>query len=332
MRHRWTFSALAVASLLALAACSSGDDGGDPETTAGETTGSATGSTTGAGDPSTDKLAQIQARGTLVGYFEPEFPPQSFAVEGATRPADTKCAEDQLTAAEVDGYDIQTTVLVAEALGVEACFVTPTWTEVTAGNWGDRFDIVYGSGSINSDRMQRLWMTQPYYAVPVSYFVREDSPYQTPSDLDGLKIGTCASCSQELYLLGELEIPGVDIEPTVQDPEIVTFQIETPGLRALANGKVDAFLAADTVGQGQINDGLPLRKLEPPAFTYYPSGFVDKSSGLNVSAFVQRVNEIIQEAEADGALQALSEEWFGTDYVSAAAAFDLEAIGQREVL
>ena len=330
VRQRSIRLTLATVIVVAMAACSSGDDGGgEPATeTGGETTAPAAGPT---GDPSTDKLAQILARGTLVGYFEPEFPPQSFAVQGATRPADTKCAEDQLTAAEVDGYDIRTTVLVAEALGVEACFITPTWTEVTAGNWGDRFDIVYGSGSINSDRMQRLWMTQPYYAVPVSYFVREDSPYQSPSDLDGLKIGTCASCSQELYLRGELEIPGVDIQPSVQDPEIVTFQIETPGLRALADGKVDAFLAADQVGQGQIDEGLPLRKLDPPAFTYYPSGFVDKSSGLSVAAFVEQVNEIIRQAEADGTLQELSEEWFGTDYVSGAATFDLEAIGQGEV-
>ena len=26
--------------------------------------------------------------------------------------------------------------------------------------------------------MERLWMTQPYFAVPNSYFVAEDSPYQ----------------------------------------------------------------------------------------------------------------------------------------------------------
>ena len=323
-RPRWIALMLMTVAALVTTACSSNDESGS-ETGGDERTPSAT------GDPSTDKLAQILARGTLVGYFEPEFPPQSFAVEGAARPADTKCAEDQLTAAEVDGFDIRTTTLVAEALGVEACFVTPTWTEVTGGNWGDRFDIVYGSGSINSDRMERLWMTQPYYAVPVSYFVHEDSPYQTPTDLDGLKIGTCASCSQELYLRGELEIPGVEIEPTVQDPEIVTYQIETPGLRALADGKIDAFLAADPVGQGQIDEGLPLRRLDPPAFTYYPSGFVDKSSGLSVAAFVERVNEIILQAESDGTLQALSEEWFGTDYVSAAAAFDLEAIGQGEI-
>lgn len=262
-----------------------------------------------------------------MAYFEPDYPPQSIAGE-ETRPADTLCAPDQLTAPEVTGFDPETTKLVAEELGVEVCLVSPSWTEVTSGNWGDRWDLVYGSGSINEDRMERLWMTQPYYAVPNYYFVREDSKFQTPSDLDGLKIGACSSCSHELYLRGELVIPGIEVVQTVENPEIAIFETEGPGLQALADGEIDAFLAAGPVGQAQIDEGLALRPLDETAFTYYPSGFVDKSSGLDSRAFVDRVNEIIRAAQADGTLLAISEEWFGTDYITAAAAFDLEATGQ----
>ena len=61
------------------------------------------------GNPSGDLLARIQERGTLVGYAELDYPPQSIRVEGATRPATTKCQPDQLTGAEVSGYDIETT-------------------------------------------------------------------------------------------------------------------------------------------------------------------------------------------------------------------------------
>ena len=234
-----------------------------------------------------------------------------------------------MTAAEVTGFDVETTKLLASRLGVEACFVKPSWTEVTAGNWGDRLDIAYGSGSINTDRMTRLWMTQPYYAVPNYYFVRQDSPARVPGDLDGKRIGACASCSHELYLRGELAIPGVAIEPTVRGPEIVAFETEGPGLDAAAKGEIDAFLCSEPVGQAIIDQGTKLRKLPGVAFTYYPSGFVDKSSGLSSTAFVTRVNRIIGTAQTDGSLAQLSMDWFGTDYVAAAAAFDLDKIGQQ---
>ena len=315
IRSRWIAASAAV--LLSLAGCSSAS------TTATD------GSTSPAADPNTDKLAQILDRGTLVGTFEPEYPPQSMAVEGAGRPVDTKCTQDQLTAAEVEGFDNETLKLVAEGLGVEACFARPEYSLITAGNWGDRFDIAYASGSINEDRMQRLWMTQPYYAVPNYYFVAEDSSFQEPSDLNGKKIGACASCSHELYLRGELAIPGVEITPTVKNPDIVTYETEAPGLEAAEMGTIDAFLCAEPVGQAQIEEGLALRQLDGIAFTYYPSGFVDKNSGLDPAAFITQVNQIIQQAHANGTLRAMSEEWFGTDYTSAAAEYDIEALGQE---
>jgi polar amino acid transport system substrate-binding protein len=311
------FGALA-AALAALPGCG-GDDSKQPAAAAAAQ----------GGDPATDKLAQILARGTLVGYHEADYPPQSMDVKGAQRPAGTKCRDDQLTANQVKGYDSETTKVVAAGLGVEACFATPTWTEVTAGNWGDRWDVAYGSGSINADRMQRLYMTQPYYAVPNYYFVAVDSPARHASDLDGKRIGACASCSHELYLKGELDIPGTEIALNVKDPRVVAYETERPGLAATAKGKVDAFLAAEPVGQAQIKRGLALRRLPELAFTYYPSGFVDKSSGLDAGPFVDKVDAIVQAAQADGTLARLSRRFFGKDYVPVAASYDVAAIGQE---
>jgi polar amino acid transport system substrate-binding protein len=308
-----------VAVLMLVAAGCGSEDSDKPEKAASAATA----------DPSKDKLAQIQARGTLVEYFEDDYPPQSMRIKGATRPAGTKCAPNQLTAAEVEGYDNDVPKLIAKELGVEACFVEPTWTEVTAGNWGDRWDIAYGSGSINEDRMQRLYMTQPYYAVPNGYFVAKGSKYRHASDLDGKRIGSCADCSHELYLKGELEIPSVDITLDVKDPKIVAFETEAPGLAAAAKGKIDAFLAADPVGKARIKEGAALRKLPDVAFTYYPSGFVDKSSGLSARRFVDRINEIIGGLQADGTLKRLSMKWFGADYATQAQEYDITAIGQR---
>ena len=114
--------------------------------------------------------------------------------------------------------------------------------------------------------MERLYMTQPYYATANRYFVREDSAFQAPSDLDGKRIGVCVSCSQEAYLKGELELPGTDVALDVKSPEIVVFEVEGPGFDALEKGTIDAFLAGDPVGQAIIDDGAAVRPLEAVAF------------------------------------------------------------------
>ena len=73
----------------------------------------------GSGDPSTDKLAQVLSRGTLVMSTDPAYAPQSYRVKGAKRLAQTKCAENQFTANQMAGYDADTSKLVARGLGVE---------------------------------------------------------------------------------------------------------------------------------------------------------------------------------------------------------------------
>jgi len=282
-----------------------------------------------AGDPATDKLAQVLQRGTLVLSTDPEYPPQSMRAEGAQRAADTACQDSQLTGPEVTGYDAETGKAVAASLGLEPCFVTPDWSEIVSGSWGDRWDVAWGSGNINGDRMTRLWMTQPYRSEPSRFFVRDDSPYQDPSELSGRKVGACAGCTHEAYLKGTLTLPGIEFENLVTDPQVATFDVEGPGLQAVADGKIDAFLSAEQVGQEAIDGGLPLRALDPPAFTGMLTGFVDKSSGLSSVAFVNRINEVMAELHADGTMKKLSEQFFGTDYATAAGNFDLAKIGQE---
>lgn len=290
--------------------------------------GAATRSGAPSADPTKDKLAQVVARGTLVGYAELDYPPQSIKVEGGQRAATTKCPPNQMTSAEVTGFDVETTKLVAKGLGVEACFVQPTWTEVTSGGWGDRFDLAYGSGAINATRMEHLWMTQPYYYVPQRFIVSVSSTAKTASDLDGKKIGTCTSCTVESYLKGTLKIPGIDLVQKVKNPQLVGYETEAPGIAALAAGKIDAFLTAEPVAAEAIKGGKPFRMLDEPAFSMYPSGFVDKSSGLDPKAFLAKVDAVIAAAHADGTLKAMSMKWFGTDYTTQAGAFDLSKLGQ----
>ena len=320
MRHALLTAAALAALALATPAC-----GGS---SAEDSQAAADGGGQAAGDPATDKLAQITARGTLIAFTDPKYPPQSFAVKGAERPADTKCAANQLTAPEIAGYDADTSKLVAKALGVEACFVAPSWTEVTAGNWGDRWDVAYGSGAIEFSRMEDLYVTQPYYSTPTLFFVPADSKAKTPADLSGKKVGACTGCTMEKYLRGTLELPGPKVGQLVTDPKIVTYDTEVPGLQATEKGEIAGFLCSEPVGAEAIANGAKLRALPQPAYYSNKTGYVDKKSGLAVGPFVARVDDIVAKLHADGTLSELSKKYFGKDYAAQAGKFDLASVEQ----
>jgi polar amino acid transport system substrate-binding protein len=277
---------------------------------------------------STDKLAQVRERGTLVLWTDLEYAPQSFAVEGATRLADTKCAPNQLTAPEVSGYDAETGKRVAEALGVEPCFIATPFDTMIAGSWGDRYDAAWASGALTVDRMERLYVTQPYYSTPASFFVRTDSTVTEPAGLTGLEIGACAGCTHERYLHRTLELPGVEMTWLVDNPVIVTFNTEVPGLEAVVNGEIDAFLCSATVGRAAIADGAPLRELEKAAYYTQKTGYVDRDLTLDPVAILDAIDAAIADLHADGTMKALSLEFFGADYATPAGQFDLSAVGQ----
>lgn len=298
---------------IVVAACSGGSTGGAASPSA---------------DPAKDKLAQVKARGTLVLYTDPAYPPQSMKVDGAVRAANTKCAPNQLTAPEMDGYDVETGKLVAAKLGVEPCFVTVPFDEVIAGGWGDRFDVAWGSGAMTAKRMEKLYVTQPYYTTPANFFVKKGSAYKTPADLDGKQIGACSGCTHEQYLRKTLSLPGETLTYAVTDPKIVTYASEPPGLDAVAAGKIDAFLCSQPVGAEAITKGADLRMLDTPAFYTYKTGYLDRSMTLAPQAFLAAIDGAIRDLEAGGQLKDASVKYFGTDYVTAAAAFDMAAVGQ----
>jgi polar amino acid transport system substrate-binding protein len=177
--------------------------------------------------------------------------------------------------------------------------------------------------------MEALYMTQPYYSTPTNFFVPRASTAKTPADLSGQRVGACTGCTMEKYLRGTLQLPGPKLEQLVDDPAIVTFDTEPPGLKATAKGKVDAFLCSEPVGDEAIAEGLGLRKLDTPAYYSNKTGYVDKNSGLDDGPFVERVNEIIAARHADGTLKRLSIKFFGKDYATQAAKFDLGTIEQN---
>lgn len=304
----------AVAALLFVSACSAAPPSAAPSPTA---------------DPGKDKLAQVLARGTLVLWTDPDYAPQSFKVDGAVRSATTKCAPNELTGPEISGYDAETGKLVAAALGVEPCFVVTPFDAMIAGSWGDHWDVAWASGAITKGRLEHLYATQPYYSTPANFFVKSGATYAKLTDLSGKKIGVCSGCTHQSYLERTLELPGVTTEYVVEDPDVITYNTEPPGLEDVAAGKLDAFLCSEPVGLGAMAKGVALQELQTPAYFTFKTGYVDRDLTLAAGPFLDAINKAIRDAHASGKLKELSLQFFKKDYTGPAATFDLATLGQQ---
>jgi polar amino acid transport system substrate-binding protein len=286
----------------------------------------------GAPAAATDKLSEIVARGTLVVSTDPAYPPQSSLVEGGKRASSTKCSSDQHTSSELTGFDIDTAIAIAGKLGVEAYFVTPDWTLITAGNWSNRWDISIGSMTITPERMTKLYFTQPYYTTPAAFFVYKDNTsYTQPSDLSGKKVGAASGTTYEYYLDGSLQISGETINFVVKNVQFTGYGTDLDAIQDLSLGdgtRLDAVLTAQPTGAGAVKDGLPIKQLGDPVYFEYLAGAVDKASTPDPIPFLKKVSEIIQVLNTDGTLLTLSQKYYGIDLTTAAASFDLAALKQ----
>jgi polar amino acid transport system substrate-binding protein len=279
-----------------------------------------------------DKLEEILARGTLIVSTDPAYPPQSELVEGATPVANTKCTGDQKTATEMQGFDIDVAVAIADKMGVEACFLTVAWDLITAGNWANRWDLSIGSMTITPERMGKLYFTQPYYTTPAAFFVHTDNTsFTQPSDLSGKKVGAASGTTYDAYIAGTLSIPGETINFVVQDVEFMGYDTDLYALQDLALGdgiRLDAALTAQPTGAGEINNGQPFKQLGESVFFEYLAGAIDKASTPDPVPFVKKVSEVIQGLNSDGTLAQFSNKYYGLDLATAAASFDLAALNQ----
>ncbi len=267
-----------------------------------------------------DLLGQIKTRGTIRISTDPNYAPQSSLVAAGQRAANTKCAADQLTAGQLEGFDIDTAAEVAKRLGVEACFVTPTWDTITAGSWGGQWDVSVGSMTITKPRQQVLFFSPGYYFTPAQFAVAKDSGINTLADLNGRPVCVGSSTTYEDYLNGKLGIPDSDIKaPAPMGVQVVSLETDAECAQSIQAGRKDfaAFLTSGTVVDASIAKGIPVVKLGGPAFVENLAVAIDKKASKDTKSLLDAISKAITAMHTDGTLKASSMKWFSADLTTA---------------
>lgn len=279
-----------------------------------------------------DKLAEIEARGTLVIATDASYAPQSQLIEGSKQREGTKCEPTQYSANQFEGFDVEVAGEIANSLGVEPCFVTPPWSQLVAGHWGDNWDIHIGSVAITYDRMTDLYFTYPYYATPTVLLVHaENTAFHKAEDLSGKRIGACVGCTFEAYLNGALKIPGQNIEYRIRNAQIVAYENEDPAINDLSLGdgvKLDAVMTLLPKARSAISDGKPVRLLDESLIFAFASVTLDRSTRRSNLGLLNQLNTIIHDLHGSGRLSELSLQYHGEDLTQRAASYDITVLNQ----
>lgn len=261
-------------------------------------------------------LTEVKNRGYVVVSTDPNYAPQSFLDPDASRVEGTKCPEDLLTYGEMKGFDVDAAKAVADGLDVEVCFATPDWDVVTAGSWGDRWDISIGSMTITKTRQEALNFAHPYYYTPATVAAAADAGITSAADLEGQTICVAAATTYLDWFNEELTIPdeSILVDPP-SDFTLVELPTDQECAQSIAAGRPEfsVYVTSDTVVNSNMDGGLDVVKVGGPVFIEELAPAIDKSSSFDTASFEAEVSDVIAGLHADGTLSGFSMQWFEVD-------------------
>jgi polar amino acid transport system substrate-binding protein len=264
-------------------------------------------------------LEKIIQRGYVLVSTDQNYEPQSFLNSQGVRPADSKCPGDALTAAEMQGFDVDVANAIGESLGVETCYATPDWEAITAGNWGDGWDVSVGSMSITIKRQRVLDFSVPYYFTPAVVAVADDSGITSLDGLSGFAVCAGTATTYEAWLnndMANLGLPESSIYSRVPaNVDVVSLTTDQECANAIATGRKDfvAFVTSSTVADANLAAGMPIVKLEGAVFSEDIAAAFDKASSYDTTSLRAEIDNLFNAMHMDGRLSKISKKWFGVD-------------------
>jgi glutamate transport system substrate-binding protein len=255
---------VALALMLALAACGGGDEGGDGGQ-ANEGASFAEGTT----------MARLKEAGKVrVGtkFDQPLFGLKN--LEG-----------------KPEGFDVEIAKLIAGEMGISADNIE--WIETVSANrepfiQQDKVDFVVATYTINDERKQVVDFAGPYYEAGQDIMVAKGNPegIAGPDDLAGKKVCSVTGST-----------PAENIRENYPEADLTEFDVYSKCAEALKNGQVQAVTTDNVILLGLISQDEESFELVGKPFTKEPYGIGLKKGDTEFRNFI---NDTLQKIEQDG--------------------------------
>jgi polar amino acid transport system substrate-binding protein len=251
-----------------------------------------------------DLLATVQSDGVIQVSTDPNYEPQSFLDDNG----------------DLIGFDIDVAREIAERLGVEVEFVTPTFDLVQAGGWNGQWDLSVGSITITEPRLEVLDFSPPYYFTPAQFAATEESGITSIEDFAGTAVCVAAATTYLDWINGDLVLgDGSDMALVPDGIEPVVLETDALCAEAIEAGRDDfvGWISSSTTVAAAIEGGVAIVEVGDPIF-YEPLAAATDQSGPDNEAFMTELTDIVNAMHEDGTLTDLSMEWYGIDITTKA--------------
>lgn len=235
----------------------------------------------------------VKEKGQFVLGLDDSFPPMGFRDENGN----------------IVGFDVDIAQEVCNRLGVELKLQPINWDAKEQELNSGKIDCIWNGFTITEERQNNLLFTEAYLNNRQVLIVNAGSPFKTPADLKGKKLGLQAGSSAADALNS-----ASDFKATLQ--EVVEFDDNMIALMDLEKGGVDVVLMDEIVARFYIqNKNKQYQVLdEELAKEDYGIGFRKKDQEL-----MEKIQETLKEMAADGKLAEISTKWFGKNITTISA-------------
>lgn len=204
---------------------------------------------------------------------------------------------------QIVGYDIDLAHEVANRLGKTLVCQPIDWAAKEQELNTGKIDCIWSGFTMSEERVNAMAFTKPYLDNAQVAVVRKDSGFKTLADLKDLVIGVQAESSAVDAINDNQEFKN-------SVKKIIEFKENITALNDLGIGQVDAVIMDSVVANYSISQtGKDFVVLdEILAHEEYGIAFKKDNTELR-----DKVQNALNEMEADGTVAKISEKWFGTN-------------------